>query len=87
MADYKGWQTHPNGDIELNPMVGWGSATLPQNCYALRIEYISRPDQPMETPHSLQIAMTQPQLRELIEALGQLLSVPHIDPGDGATRQ
>ena len=78
MAKFKDWTLHPNGDIELNPLTGWGMATLPEQGYALRLEYISAPDQPLEKPHSVQLAMSRPQLLELIEALQRMADAPHI---------
>lgn len=83
MSEYEGWDLRENGDIELNPMVGYATATLPDNAYAFQLRYVSRPDQPFTEPHKLQLAMSEVQLRELIQALGRMLSTPHMTaPGD-----
>ena len=79
MAEHKGWKLRPDGEIELNPMVGYGTATLPEGACALLLEYVSDPAQPLETPNKLQLAMTRDQVSELIQALQRMADAPHIE--------
>lgn len=63
------WDTHPNGDIAANPLMGWSFAILPLACI-LRAEYAEQiGDIDARRPSAIQLAMSGPQARELGQAL------------------
>ena len=77
-SDPENWARRPNGDIELNPLVGWTTTTLPDDACGIRLEYVSDPGQSPEEPHALQLVMYASQARELGEALLRMADAPHI---------
>lgn len=63
--DWKGWDRRPNGDIAVEPLMGWQSAVVPMTGL-LQLQTANSQDQLTSGElHKLQLAMTAPQMREL----------------------
>ena len=77
MAEYKGWTLRENGDVELNPYVGFRTATLPEGQFAVQIKYITGPDEHPSKPQYLQLAFSRSGLLELQQELQALANRPH----------
>ncbi len=77
--EIKDFKRGPDGQVELNPLVGWTTATLPDDMRFLRIEYTILPEDPEDEPEMLQLVMPVDQTRELGEALLKLADAPHIE--------
>ena len=76
--DYlKDWKLRENGDVILNPFVGWRVATAPQNQFLVQIRYLHHPGQSLETPDVLLLILTKTTLLEFCQELENLAKSPH----------
>jgi hypothetical protein len=69
------WEMDEAGQIVLAPLVGYGTATVSDEHCALRVEFVTAPDQP--APQALQLAMTRAQATQLAEAIQQMAISRH----------
>ena len=78
MPEHYGWELREDGNIELNLLTGWSMVAFPNNIYGLQILHITDPAQSTDDPDKLQLALSETQLRELIEDLQNILETPHM---------
>lgn len=74
------WDIRPNGDVACSPLMGFQLAVLPTGGL-VRLELVSLDDHTRNTAlEAVQLAMTEPQLRELAAGLlrmaDQILAYP-----------
>ena len=68
-------------EIELCPLAGYSTATLPNTELLLELEYFLTPaDFAASSPSTLRLAMTRAQSSELSQALRRLSAAPHVTP-------
>ena len=77
MAEYEGWKLREDGNIELNPYVGFRTSTLPADQFAVQICYITALDDDLQNPQRLQLIFSRNGLVEFQKELQNLAKKPH----------
>jgi hypothetical protein len=66
---FSDWTKDANGNLKMNPIVGWQSAVFAGTACMLRIEFVHSLDQFGKTSDAVQLAMTPAQAKELSDVL------------------